>query len=445
MSELLMQAKQLLSDEVRLGQIIRDTQIAIAHKGKAIDDSSKNFPADGIRQCILTCLNDLIAAEESPALLPCPLRCLRNARSAYRERNGSFLEMSAKMLMDNIATTGTVFPEDFSIGNDKKRIDYLGVLRDRSYFKYTRKSRLNAVKQDILFWTGLMDDLFMQLDDVLLQDYRPKKFFCGRGGFGIVSLVEDKNGRSVVLKKIPLDNDIGMTELKNIVRQRRMGNEYTYVVKIFDIGVDVDYSDHSSSMGLAFYTMEAADDLNALCPDEYGWYQPFTLDYLLQKKEEFFVARRTEFLVYAFFQMIIGIGELHAAGLIHRDLKPANIAVFNGKIKIIDLGLISGKEDPVVAGTRFFSPDDLFMQKRAQTQNDDIYALGKLFYTLVTFLPPEKYPSFPDNWPDEEKFYRSTKKMIQRACATSPDERFSSAQDFMLFYIDEFFKSPSPP
>lgn len=431
MPDLLTRAKQLLSDDAMLERIARKTRETTCLDGRM---------AEGLKEYLTSALKCYIMEEENPVSpQTSSWECVEQARQKHRMAQGSFRQRVAEQLLDCIERNGSILPESFPIAPTGDHFMIPLGEKERVRFQYPRRSRLTEYKQDILFNEGMPEDVFERLDDVLLEDYRPVKYFCGQGGFGVVTLVEDRNGKRVVLKKIPLGGDNGLIELKNILSLREMMKEYGYVVRIFDIGTDVEFFGNPSFTAYAFYTMEAADDLNAMCPDAYGWYQPFTLDYLFRKPECAFDRRRFAFLFTAFVQIILGVHELHTNGLIHRDLKPGNIAIFDGKAKIIDLGLMTpADKDGFIGGTQFFCPEEVLAKRRPQTQSDDTYALGKLLYSMTTLLPPERYPEYPAYWPDKDESLRKVKELIAQACSPVAEERFKTALEFFGYFIAEF-------
>lgn len=89
-------------------------------------------------------------------------------------------------------------------------------------------------------------------------------------------------------------------------------------------------------------------------------------------------------------QILDGVGYLHEQGILHRDIKAANVLVSKqGEIKLSDLGLITWKEATVltsagaVVGTiSYMAPEVL--QDEAMTQASDLWAVGVIFYQLLT-------------------------------------------------------------
>jgi serine/threonine protein kinase len=92
---------------------------------------------------------------------------------------------------------------------------------------------------------------------------------------------------------------------------------------------------------------------------------------------------------------------MHKHGVVHRDLKPENVMVCEGdRIKIIDFG-IALKEDarrltfagpsPLLGTPDYISPEQVKGQRG--DQRSDIYALGAMFYEMLTGQPPFSGPN----------------------------------------------------
>ncbi|MEJ7731722.1 MAG: protein kinase [Polyangiaceae bacterium] len=131
--------------------------------------------------------------------------------------------------------------------------------------------------------------------------------------------------------------------------------------------------------------------------------------------------------------------------IVHRDVSPQNVLLsFEGIVKIADFGIASAnlfREEPGVLKGKFgyMSPEQARGEK--VDRRSDIYALGVIFYELVTlrspyekvdddklleavktgaFAPPSKHS--PDVPPELEA-------IILRAMSRSRDDRFQTARD----------------
>lgn len=92
---------------------------------------------------------------------------------------------------------------------------------------------------------------------------------------------------------------------------------------------------------------------------------------------------------------------MHKHGVVHRDLKPENVMVSrDDRIKLIDFG-IAMREDarrltyagpsPMLGTPDYISPEQVKGQRG--DQRSDIYALGAMFYEMVTGQPPFTGPN----------------------------------------------------
>jgi serine/threonine protein kinase len=91
-------------------------------------------------------------------------------------------------------------------------------------------------------------------------------------------------------------------------------------------------------------------------------------------------------------QVIAGLGEAHAQGVVHRDLKPANILVSrDGSVKVMDFGIarsIDSQETSVglIIGTPgYMSPEQA--EGRQPDARSDVYSLGLVMYELFCGEP----------------------------------------------------------
>lgn len=151
-------------------------------------------------------------------------------------------------------------------------------------------------------------------------------------------------------------------------------------------------------------------------------------------------------------QLCAGLAHAHHHGVVHRDLKPSNIMLTeeNGiqTAKIVDFGIAkSTKEDlsdPLthtgeIFGTTFYmSPEQC--QGHPVDHRSDIYSLGCVFFQMLTGHMPFVGTSpistvikhLNDDVPsiNRKDIPPHVQKVIDRALAKSPSERFQTVNEF---------------
>ena len=235
---------------------------------------------------------------------------------------------------------------------------------------------------------------------------------AGRGGFGEVYYAVSDSGRQVALKAIQSYEQI---ELRGI--SQCMNLKSPHLVTIFD----VKYNDK----GRPFVIMEyvsgpALSDLLKESPGGLG-----------TQKAAFFLREIGK-----------GLSYLHECGIVHRDLKPGNIFYENGYVKIGDYGLTKAistshhVSHTITVGTVHYMAPEIGAGN--YDRGVDIYALGILLYEMLTGQVPflgsspaeilmKHMTAAPDLTNIEEPFAR----VIRRALAKDPAERYQTVQDMV--------------
>jgi serine/threonine-protein kinase PpkA len=150
---------------------------------------------------------------------------------------------------------------------------------------------------------------------------------------------------------------------------------------------------------------------------------------------------------------------LHKKDIIHRDIKPANILFHEDGTPILtDFGVAKQEstdsrltKDGIALGSPYyFSPEQA--ESKPVDGRADIYSLGIILYEMLTGKKPfqgdsdiqiiishlsEPVPSLPEG-------LEQYQELIDRMIAKNPDDRFSTAEE-MLLYIKTFRQSGCQP
>jgi serine/threonine-protein kinase len=194
----------------------------------------------------------------------------------------------------------------------------------------------------------------------------------GRGGQGVVYRARQKSlNRTVALKVIGLGQWSSTPHLKRFRHEAEAAAslEHPQIVPIYEIG---------ERDGSCYFSMKFVEggQLDALVKREP--LSPRRAAKLLVK-----IARTVQFA--------------HEHGILHRDIKPGNILVDkNGEPHLTDFGLarlleqkstITHSSD-VLGTPSYMSPEQATGRAKELTPAADVYALGAVFYHMLTGQPP---------------------------------------------------------
>ncbi len=234
---------------------------------------------------------------------------------------------------------------------------------------------------------------------------------CGKGAFGVVYLAEDPVDRKAILKIIE-SSLYSERELEGLRNYMQVSGKHPNLLRIFHIG---------RTEGGIYYTMEAADNCR-----EGENYLPATLGNLFRLNQRI----SPEKAVRITRELLEGLKVMHDENLIHRDIKPDNIIFVNGQAKLSDPGLVAEAGQSVTfAGTLGFIPPEAFEDEMKPDPAADLYAIGKVFYCMITGYSPGQYPLLPVDMRLE--VCRQIYPSLNRMCNRNPAKRFKNVDDFL--------------
>src|SRR5690349_5840537 len=195
----------------------------------------------------------------------------------------------------------------------------------------------------------------------------------GEGGMGAVYQARDRElDRIIALKTVRPDLAQSASSLQRFKQELILARQITHrnVIRIYDLG---------ESEGIKYITMEYIDGKD--------------LRFAIREKLP------VEQLVEIVKQICNALQAAHAEGVIHRDLKPQNIMRDkNGRVVVMDFGLARSLETAgltqsgaLVGTLEYMSPEQALGQQI--DHRSDIFALGIIFYELLTGQAPYKADS----------------------------------------------------
>ncbi len=197
----------------------------------------------------------------------------------------------------------------------------------------------------------------------------------GQGGMGAVYKATDLElNRTVAVKVIRPDLARDKAIVDRFKQELLLAHQVTHrnVIRIYDL---------SEADGMKFITMEYVEGENLLT--------------LLHDKRKFSPSEAVEIMQ----QVCRALEAAHAVGVIHRDLKPQNIMRDRtGRIVVMDFGLARTLEGDgmtqsgaLVGTMEYMSPEQAL--GKPLDQRSDIFALGLIFYEMLTGQMPFKADS----------------------------------------------------
>ncbi|MDL9938396.1 tetratricopeptide repeat protein [Gordonia sp. ABSL1-1] len=235
------------------------------------------------------------------------------------------------------------------------------------------------------------------------------------GGLGWIYLAIDRNvsDRPVVLKGLLNSSDSEAQQVAVAERQFLASVNHPGIVKIYNFVEHV--NDDGARYGYIVMEYIGGQTLKQITSDG-------DHDDLLSVEQA---------MAYIL-EVLLAVGYLHSVNLIYNDVKPENIMVGSDEVKLIDLGAVSQVNGfGHLYGTPGFQAPEI-VETGPQVATD-IYSIGRTLAVLTVPMPMRKgryvdgLPSVRDTpvFRDNPSYHL----LLQRATATDPKDRFSSAEE----------------
>uniref|UniRef100_UPI002029B317 serine/threonine-protein kinase n=1 Tax=Sphaerisporangium fuscum TaxID=2835868 RepID=UPI002029B317 len=268
-----------------------------------------------------------------------------------------------------------------------------------------------------------------------MADYRIEAV-VGRGGMATVYRARDSRlGRAVALKVLAPQLSQDQRFRDRFVRESRLvaGIDHPNIIPIYEAGESGD---------LLFIAMRYVEG-----PDLRG---------LVQSNGPLPVARAHRL----FSQIASALDAAHQHGMVHRDVKPANIMIVEGSerdpehVYLTDFGLTKSTYSEAgltshghFMGTpRYVAPEQI--RGLPVDGRSDLYAFACVVYEVLTGLPPFQRETElallyahvahdpPPLTPYRPDLPHAVNRVMARALAKSPDERYATCGEFVAALRD---------
>jgi tetratricopeptide (TPR) repeat protein len=246
----------------------------------------------------------------------------------------------------------------------------------------------------------------------------------GRGGMGVVYLARDQElERPVAIKFLPSELASQMAALKLFRYEAKAaaGMNHPHIVHVYDVAV----VDDRPCMVMEYVAGKTAREL---------------LRVPGSKERRPLPPRRVAEIAR---DICLALEYAHEHQVIHRDVKPGNIILDeSGRAKLMDFGiskvLQAGAEGLTQArGTPQYMPPEQILGREIDGRTD-LYALGISMFEIATGRRPfrgedvvnqQLHTPMPDPRVLQRDVPEALVRIIHRACAKDPEDRFQSARE----------------
>ena len=259
-----------------------------------------------------------------------------------------------------------------------------------------------------------------EIGDVIADRYKVARIL-GRGGMGVVYLVEDRpTGEQLALKTLLPQY------MADNYAVRRFAREVSAVRKLNHPSI-VAIREARRTEHLLYYTMDYVDGKS--------------LRKLMQQRR--LLGLGSTVRVLALLAKALEHAHQYA---VHRDISPENVMVLaDGSIRLLDFGLAKLADNQgaftqigVSLGKHQYSAPEQLANAAGVDHRADLYSLGVMFFEMLTGKFPEVGDRVTDHVPTLPK---ECDAFAQKATALLPEGRFADAREFRRALMRVYQKS----
>jgi len=254
---------------------------------------------------------------------------------------------------------------------------------------------------------------------LLSERYQIKRMIGGGGMANVYLAYDEILSREVAIKVLRPEyaNDPEFIERFDREAQAATSLSHPNIVNIYDVGEEED---------ILYIVME--------------YVRGRTLKEYIQQQGAVDVVEAVEIMK----QLTNAIGQAHVSGLIHRDIKPQNILMDDhGNVKITDFGIAIAlsataltQTNSILGSVHYLSPEQA--RGGMATKKSDIYALGIVFFELLTGQLPffgqspvsialkHLHEEVPSVRKIQENIPQSIENIVRKATTKDPFHRYEN-------------------
>lgn len=245
---------------------------------------------------------------------------------------------------------------------------------------------------------------------VAVKEYYPTMYLKRDPGMTQVILFDKKNEDAFLKGKEEF-----LTEARNIAKY----NSHPNIVHVYDF---------FEENGTAYFVMEYLDGK--------------TLKQYMREAKQQGQVIALDSAIMVTRSVLSALSAAHKDKIIHRDIKPGNVFILNdGTVKLFDFGAARFADEDqeqtrTIIITPGYAPPEQYQKKSKQGPYTDIYAVGAMFYEMVTNVKLEESINRkvvdevrnPNEW--NSSIPLPINNAIMRALAIQPEIRFKTVEEF---------------